>query len=143
VQTRRWVNQSQPQTLFIATVLLYFNVVLILLGGSTLLGAAIDGHKVFGGVAYGDMGETINNFARLFLAVGGAGAGYLIAQEKKNGWYLGIAVAVLPLLAQVLVVVRFQVSPFKFDLVNTLFEIALVALILHEQSRNYVRLWFK
>src|SRR5690242_12274440 len=77
VQTRRWVNQSQPQTLFIATVLLYFNVVLIVLGGSTLLGAAIDGHKLLGTVVYGETGETINNFARLFLAVGGAGAGYL------------------------------------------------------------------
>ena len=143
MQTRRWVNQSQPQTLFFSTILLYFNVVWVILGAGTLLGAAIDGHKFGGGISMGDTGQTINNFARLFIAVGGAAAGYLISNEKKVGYYLGVAVAALPLLAEAIIVVRFQYNPFNFDLVTLLFQIAQLALILHVQSRNYVRLWFK
>jgi hypothetical protein len=142
VQTRRWVNQSQPQTLFFATMLLYFNVVWIILGSDTLLGLALGGQKVLGVLGMGS-GQTIENLSRLFVAVGGAAAGYLIAGEKKVGYYLGVAVAALPLVARVIIVARFQVSPFKFDLTTLLFEIAELALILHTQSRNYVRLWFK
>jgi len=146
VQTRRWVNQSQPQTLFFSTILLYFNVVWVILkldSASGLLGVAIDGSKQGGQLFVGDLGSTINNFTRLFIAVGGAAAGYLISNEKKYGYYLGVAVAALPLVAEAIIVVRFAYSPFNFDLVTLLFQVAQLALILHTQSRNYVRLWFK
>jgi hypothetical protein len=146
VQTRRWVNQSQPQTLFFSTILLYFNVVWVILkldGASAFVGAAIDGHKLGGGLFVGDLGQTINNLARLFIAVGGAAAGYLISNEKKYGYYLGVAVAGLPLVAEAIIVVRFAYNPFNFDLVTIMFQAAQLALILHPQSRNYVRLWFK
>ena len=130
MQTRRWVNQSQPQTLFFSTILLYFNVVWVILGSRTNVGAALNS-------------ASAENLARLFIAVGGAAAGYLISNEKKVGYYLGVAVAALPLLADVAVMARYHVSPFDFDLVTLLFQIAQLALILHVQSRNYVRLWFK
>ncbi len=133
MQTRRWVNQSQPQTLVIATFLLYFGAVFVVLGNGPQLGAAIGGSNA----------NAIENLARVFVAVGGVYAGYAIANEQKLGYYIGIAVAALPLVAKVLIMVRYHVGPFDFDLVNLLFEVALLALILHTQSRNYVRIWFK
>ena len=51
--------------------------------------------------------------------------------------------AALPLVADLIIMVRYHVSPFDFDLVTLLFQVALLALILHAQSRSYVRLWFK
>jgi hypothetical protein len=140
VQTRRWTNQSQPQTLVIATFLLYFGAVFIVLGNGPGIGLAIAGN---GSLSAIDTAQTIENFARLFIAVGGVYAGYQIANEKKLGWYIGIAVAALPLLAKLLAMVRFHIGLFDFDLVNLMFEIALLALILHNHSRNYVRIWFK
>ena len=141
MQTRRWVNQSQPQTLVIATFLLYAGVVFVLLGSNNAvgLGVAIVGDAFKNANA----ARQIENFGRLFIAVGGAGAGYLIANEKKVGYLLGLVVAALPLVTKLLIMVRFHVGLFDFDLVNVLFEVALVALIVHPQSRSYVRLWFK
>ncbi|HVV36878.1 MAG TPA: hypothetical protein VHC63_09775 [Acidimicrobiales bacterium] len=130
MQTRRWVNQSQPQTLVIATFLLYAGAVFILLGQNTGVGAALQSQQA-------------ENLGRLFVAVGGAVGAYFIAQEKKLGWFLGIAVAALPIVAKLAFCVRYHQSPLSLDLVEWIFEIALLALIVHPQSRNYVRLWFK
>jgi len=140
VQTRRWVNQSQPQTLVIATFLLYFTAVISLISDERSgLGVAVLGQS-FGQI---DNINLIENFARLFIVAGGVAAGYLIANERKLGYALGVATAALPLVAKALIVVRFRVSPLDFELVNLLFEIALLALLIHTQSRNYVRIWFK
>jgi hypothetical protein len=135
VQTRRWVNQSQPQTLVIATFLLYAGVLFVVLGSGTNIGIALANSQ--------DGLQLLNNLGRVFVAVGGAFAGYQIAQEKKLGYYLGIAVAALPLVADVIALARNRINFVDLDLVNLIFEIALLALILHTQSRNYVRLWFK
>ena len=140
MQTRRWVNQSQPQTLVIATFLLYFTAVISLISDERSgLGVAVLGQS-FGQI---DNINLIENFARLFIVAGGVAAGYLIANERKLGYALGVATAALPLVAKALIVVRFRVSPLDFELVNLLFEIALLALLIHTQSRNYVRIWFK
>ena len=141
MQTRRWVNQSQPQTLVIATFLLYFVAFWAVLGNSSNVGVAIDGHKLGSNLFYGDIGLQLDRIARLFMVVGSIAAGYLISNEKKIGYNLGVAVAALPLVADVLLIVRFQY--FGFDFVSMLFDIALFALLLHTQSRSYVRLWFK
>ena len=133
MQTRRWVNQSQPQTLQIAVFLLYAGAVFVLIGQGPGIGPAIGGASA----------DTLENFARLFTAIGGAYAGYAISNEQKIGWYLGIAVAALPLVARAIIMARYSVGLFDFDLVSLLFDIALLALILHTQSRNYVRIWFK
>ena len=141
MQTRRWVNQSQPQTLVIATFLLYAGVLFVLLGNNaTYIGQAVFG---FDSLDAARRASQLENVAQVFIAVGGAGAGYLIANEKRIGYFLGIAVAALPLVAKLLLMVRFSVGLFDFNLVSVIFEVALLALILHPQSRSYVRLWFK
>jgi hypothetical protein len=110
----RWLDRTQPQTLYIAVVLLYISAAFNLIGGflSPLL---------------------------LIIVVGQVGAGYGIANEKKWGYGLGIAMAFLPFIFRLL----FVHNPFATDLISLMFEIALVALLLHPQSREYQRIWFK
>lgn len=117
METRRWINQSQPQTLYIAVFLLYVNAAFAL----------------FDMLAYGLHPYWIA------LAGGGVAAGYGIANERKWGYYLGIVVAFVPF------VLRFVegVSILGGNPLSLLFEIALVALLLHPQSREHQRIWFK
>jgi hypothetical protein len=107
METRRWTNPSQPQTLQIAVLLLYINAVFGLLFG--VLGTA------FGVV----------------LIVGGIGAGFGIANERRWGYVLGVVVAALNVLLNLGTVV------------GLMFAVALVALLLHPQSRDYQRIWFR
>ena len=115
MESRRWTNQAQPQTLQIAVFLLYINGIITLL---------------FGGL-----------FVPLLalVAAGSIAAGYGIANERKWGYILGVAMALLPF---ALVIVS-KSSPLSGGLLNLLFEVALVALLLHPQSRDYQRIWFK
>jgi hypothetical protein len=113
----RWLDQTQPQTLYIAVMLLYLNAAFSVL--SLLLGA-------FSPIL-------------LLLIVGQVGAGYGIANEKKWGYALGLGMAFLPFVVALI----FFHNPFVGDLITLMFEIALVALLLHPQSREYQRIWFK
>ena len=119
MESRRWTNQGQPQMLQIAVFLLYINA----------------GLSVFAMVRFGVFPLLV-----LAAAAGNVAAGYGIANEKKWGYVLGVAVAVLPLLLRV---VFGGVGVVGGDLLTLLFEIALVALLLHPQSRDYQRIWFK
>ena len=126
---RRWTNNTQPQTLQIAVVLLY------IFAGETLL----FGDPVAVRVAFSSTYRLI----QFLIVAGGVAGGFGIANEKKWGYLVGSAVAVLPVVARVYVCFKAQVSPLSFDLAGLLFEVALVALLLHRQSRDYQRLWFK
>jgi hypothetical protein len=117
--TRRFLNPAQPQTLVIAVYLLYFDA------GFLLFAMLIEG-----------------TFPLLFLglAIGAFAAGYGISNEFKWAYGLGIAMAILPF------ILRFWVSGNPLSsprLINLMLEIALVALLLHPQSRDYQRIWFK
>lgn len=116
METRRWTNPTQPQTLQIAVFLLYINAVFTAL---------------FGGI-----GSVIG----LGVIIGGAAGGFGIANEKKWGYNLGLAMAFLPF---VLRIALYGVgSVFGGDILSTMFEVALVALLLHPHSRGYQRIWF-
>ncbi len=72
----------------------------------------------------------------LLLVVGQVAAGWGIANEKKWGYWLGLVLAVL--------LVAFTVLSFSAgSIVSLLFYGALVALLLHPQSRAYRRIWFR
>ena len=116
---RRFVNPAQPQTLQVAVFLLYFDAAFLLL--ALLLNASLP-------------------LVYLALAVGQVFAAFGIANERRWAYILAIVVAVLPF------VVRFwdYGNPIEgAGLLNLLFEVALVALLLHPQSRDYQRIWFK
>jgi uncharacterized membrane protein HdeD (DUF308 family) len=110
----RWLDTTQPQTLLIAVILLYINAAESLL---------------FGGFA---------NPISLVIIVGEVAAGYGISNEKKWGYGLGVVMAII-----VLVFILLS-NPFAgANLISLLFGVALVALLLHPQSREYQRIWFK
>jgi hypothetical protein len=119
MERRRFVNPAQPQTLVIAVYLLYFRAAFL------LFALLVNGQ-----------------FPLLYLAfvLGSFAAAYGISNEFKWAYILGIGMAVLPF------ALRFweNGNPFSSpDLLNLMFEIALVALLLHPQSRDYQRIWFK
>ncbi len=113
--SNRWIDTTQPQTLLIATFLLYLNAVFSVLTPG----------------AFGPIG--------LLTIAGGIGAGFGIANEKKWGYGLGIAMAFLPFVLRLI----FLHNPLATNLISMMFEIALIALLLHPQSREYQRIWFK
>jgi hypothetical protein len=119
VNERKFLNQSQPQTLVLGTLLLYVNAVFGLL---------------FGIVA-------INILVGLLTIVGLAVGGYGIANEWKWGYGVAVAASVLQL---VMFFAFFGFEVFEFPVIITLlFDGALVGLLLHPESRSYQRIWFK
>ena len=116
METRRWTNPTQPQTLQIAVFLLYINAVFVAL---------------FGGLA---------SILGIALIAGGVGAGFGIANEKRWGYNLGLAMAFLPFALRM--AFNGVEGVFGGDIINLMFEIALVALLLHPHSRDYQKIWF-
>ena len=125
MESRIWVNRNQPQTLYIAQMLLYFRGGFLLVFG-LLLGAFL----------------TVSS---LVLAVGFVMAAYGIANERRWGYIVGVVVAALTLAGSLLEVIQDinNLSRTFSQLIGLLFDIALVALLLHPMSRNYQRYWPK
>lgn len=116
--SNKWLDRSQPQTLYMATVLLYINAAFWLL--DMLLGAYIFGA----------------------LAVGAIFAGIGIANERKAGYWGAIAVAALNLLFLLSFIWLGGFTSITV-VISVLFAIALMALLVHPMSRSYERIWFK
>ena len=118
MQSRRFTNPAQPQTLAIAVMLLYFHAAFLLFD---LLRLGV--------------------FPLLYVIAVGGGivAGYGIANEFKWGYGLGIAMAIYPFFLNW----YYFGNPLSSNIINLMFEIALVVLLLHPMSRDYQRLWFK
>ncbi len=121
METRRWTNPGQPQTLQIAVFLLYINAVF--------------------GVLFGQVFSVLG----LIIVVGQAAAGFGIANEKRWAYWLGVGVAALGIVPYILFLASEGLGSI-FDiglLINLLFPVALFALLLHPMSRDYQRIWFK
>jgi len=78
----------------------------------------------------------------LALIAGGVGAGYGIANEHKWGYGLGIAVAAFPFIARIAFGGLGDVFATG-SIIELMFEVALILLLLHPQSREYERVWFR
>lgn len=117
METRRWINHSLPQTLGNAVLLLYIS-------------AAFDALFTLG---------RLSGFGILFIA-GKVAAGYGIANEKRWGYQLGLVMAFAPF------VLRFLFGGINAVLgtgiISLMFEILLVALLLHRDSKEHQRIWF-
>ncbi|MHB1923481.1 MAG: hypothetical protein ACYCSJ_02195 [Acidimicrobiales bacterium] len=114
----RWINNTQPQTLQVAVILLYLNAAFTLLGFGT------------GGLLP----------LRLLLVAAEVGGGYGVANERKWGYGVAIVAAVIPL---VLLVQLSGGAIFGQLLLSLMIQVALIALLLHPHSRSYQRIWFK
>jgi hypothetical protein len=124
---RRWYNPRLPQTLVISQFLLYFDAFFGLLGalggGIGLLGILYVGAYVYG--AYG------------------------IANEQKRGYQVAVVASFLPIALPAVVLllngqlaVRLDEVLLPGGLINAIFVYALIALLLHSQSREHQRIWF-
>ena len=108
----RWLDRTQPQTLMMATILMYMNAVL------------------------GVIDQAVFNPIGAVLVGGQVASGWGIANEKKWGYWLGVVLAVVQL--------AFLILYFSFAaILNLAFFAALLALLLHPQSRSYRRTWFR
>ena len=118
--SRDWVNQSQPQTLVIACFLLYVNAAFGIL------------------FAVGSGGLYLA--LSLALAAGQIFAGRGVAQERKWGYVLALVMAFAPFVIRAIALG----SPFEgVGILGLMFDIALIVLLLHPQSREYQKIWFK
>jgi hypothetical protein len=120
VNQRKFLNQAQPQTLVLGTLLLYINAAFGLLFGG-IVGAGL--------------------LLGLATIVGMAIGGYGIANEWKWAYAVGVTAAVIQL---IVLLAYFGASVIEFPVIITLlFDGALVGLLLHPESRSYQRIWFK
>jgi hypothetical protein len=115
VNQMKWVNQFQPQTLYMATILCYVDAVFGLFNGIGLLNLVI------------------------IVCLGAGGFG--IANEKRWGYAVAVTGAVLQV-AVLFAIFGFGVFT-STAIISLLFDGALVALLLHPMSREYQRIWFK
>jgi hypothetical protein len=119
VNQYKFLNQFQPQTLVIGTMFCYIDA-------------------VFGFL----FGVVSTSFLLAILTIAGlAIGGFGIANEKKWGYFLAVIAAVLQVV-MLIAVAGADVLAFPLIL-NLFFDGALVALLLHPQSREYTRIWFK
>jgi hypothetical protein len=117
VEETRWVNPHQPQTLYMGVILCYIQ-------------------GVFAILSYPEYGP----FALLIL-IGLVAGGFGIANEKKWGYLLAVATAVLQVL--LLLLVTGAALNNVSVLIALAFDVLLVVLLTHPMSRSYQRIWFK
>ena len=120
METQRWINQTQPQTLVIAVFLMYFDA------------------------AFAVLGVVMGGFIGLItlIELSGVAAGWGIANERKWGYWLGLAIAVFGLLPYFL---AFALGGrlVTGSMIGLLFAVAKFALLVHPQSREYQKIWFR
>lgn len=118
METRRWTNPSQPQTLQIAVFLLYASAVL----------------AVFrpGGLFF-------------LAAIAGAIGAYGIANDRRWGYRLAVGASSVEVALAVVLPLLFGGVGLLFDLlflITALFPVALFCLLVHPESREHQRIWF-
>lgn len=112
-----WVNPRQPQTLYFANILLYIDAAFLVIGFGFL------------------------NPLGLLLLAGYVGGGWGIANEKRAGYLVAIVASGFGLVPYLALIAQ-GVSPFV-EPIGLMFAVAQIALLLHPQSRDYQRIWFK
>lgn len=128
-----------PQTLSIATFLLYIDGVFAFLG-------FLDGNSVEGYLRRDGGVLALLTFAFILCYPLG---GFLMANGKLLGWYVSIAASFSPFAIRAM----FRLGPGDMypwrevltggSLVNLMFEVALCALLLHPMSSSHARRWLR
>jgi len=136
---RRWFDRMLPQTLQIGLWILYIE------GAFALLGWLDGANDIYGlSRLIGGLGGIIAPLAVAAHALGGV----LMANGRRLGWYVALFAAFSPLILRTLIALRGTGLGLTWivtqdSLVNFVFEAALVALLLHPQSRNHAKAWFR
>lgn len=125
----RWTNPSQPVTLQQGVILAYIHAVFAVISPG-IYRVALE--PLLGGVAA---------LAPLLIAIGLGAGGWGVANERKWGYKLAVTTAIVSALCTLRV--AFWADFHWSLLIGLMFDIALVVLLVHEDSRNYSRIWFK
>jgi hypothetical protein len=140
---RKWTDRLQPQTLQIATFLLYIN-------GFFAFISVLDKTDYLGYFRYRwGLGILVG----LFVVAANIFGGFLMANDRKSGYWLAVVAAFAPFALRYWALSDLESlngGSFslwdKFtggDTIGFIFEAALCALLLHPQSREHQRLWFR
>ena len=120
----RWFNPSQPDTLRNAVILGYIEAVLTLLR----LGSLSSLSRI--------------PLPILFLACAAIGAGAVgCASERKAGYALAVGGTAVVVVAYAIQVLR--IGGITLAMIPLMFAGALLWLLLHDQTRDYQRVWFR
>lgn len=149
IDPKKWFDRMQPQTLQIATWLLYFD-------GFFTLVSLIDKSGHIGYLRFQYPFGFILGIISVALYVFG---GLLMANDLKIGYKLSIAAATMPFVLRFLAVrslaQNFETqSPigisdyvtgriFGGSVISSAFDVAVLALLLHTQSREHQRIWYR
>jgi hypothetical protein len=130
VNNKVWINNRQPQTLYIAQIMLYFSAASALLFGS-------GGVRIF-------ESALVQALLILLLTLGAGLGAFGIANEKKWGYRLGAAAAIAPFVIRLGFWQRFGLTEaLQWDTLGLIFDIAILAALLHRQSAEYQRIYFR
>lgn len=149
IDPKKWFDRMQPQTLQIATWLLYFD-------GFFALVSVLDKSGHLGYLRYRySFGILLGFISVALYALGGL----LMANERKIGYRISVAAAFSPIVLRFMAVRSIASDfllnmPIKFtdyftgrvfggSVVSSAFDIALIALLLHNQSREHQRIWYR
>ena len=124
-----WINQRQPQTLYISQFLLYFSAVI----------------SIFDQPPTGVFSNYVIRNGLLIISIfGSAGGAFGIANNKRLGYILGIVAAIAPF------AIRFELArqidigfAIEWNIIGGMFDVALIAALVHPMSRNYQKIWFR
>lgn len=130
--SRVWVNPRQPQTLYIAQILLYIQGGIALFFG---LPGLVGRVELFGS---GLLGSVVV----LLMSVGFVAAAFGIANERRWGYRLATAAALSPFLLRLEGLASDGIGGLLSNPITLVFDVALVALILHPVSSSYQKIWF-
>lgn len=136
---RKWFDRFQPQTLQIATWLLYINgffALVDLLGTGGWLGVAR--------MEKGALGLLVG----LAVIVGYVGGGFLMANERRWGYRLALFGALSPFLLRIWIYWGISDAGIAEmimggNVISFIFDAALVGLLVHNQTRDHVRIYYR
>lgn len=149
INPKKWFDRMQPQTLQIATWLLYFD-------GFFALVSLIDKSGYIGYLRFQyPFGFLLGMISVALYVLGGL----LMANDLKIGYKLSVTAAAMPFILR-FVAVRSLAQNFETQspigisdyvtgrifggsIISIAFDIAVLALLLHTQSREHQRIWYR
>jgi len=128
INWKKWFDRMQPQTLQIATWLLYMNSFFAL---ANFMDSQME-------IGYIRRVYSLGPVYGLMVIAAHVLGGLLMANDRKIGYKIALVAAFSPFVSN-LIVYR---SLIAHSFLNAAFDIALVALLLHTQSRAHQKVWF-
>jgi hypothetical protein len=135
---KKWFDRMHPQTLAIAMFLLYID-------GSFAVVALLDKS---GEIGFLRLLGGLNLLFALCMVVAYIGGAFLMANGKRLGWIIAVAASFSPFIARQLITLSTNYEDTTWvltggDTIGFLFDAALVALLLHSMTQQYVKRWLR